>query len=502
VPSPRRRGARRSAEGRILVVDDSADMRAYLLGLLGAHWHVDLAADGPTALQRVHRTKPDVVLADAMMPGLDGLELVRRLRADPRTANVSILLLSARAGHEAAVEGLLAGADDYLAKPFSAPELIARIRSRLELLRARRRETALARAMLAITQAILAGEDVDRVLSHLARHASALLEADGADVARPSPDGSEVVVLATVGLARTLAAVRMPTRGSLHGAVLRSGRGRMVDDIGRSRAAHGPALRASRQLGPTLIVPLAADDRTIGVLGVVRRRGRPPFTNAEHRILQILAGQAALAIEHAERVALLERQRLARNLHDSVSQSIYGVALGARTALRRFETDPSRAVEPLEYVLELAESALAEMRTLIFELRPESLREHGLVVAIERQLDAARIRDHLSVEADLPAEPDLPLGLKEALYRVAQEALQNVVKHAQATRVHVRLAGRDPVELEVTDDGVGLGDAGDGEVPGHYGLRGMRERVQQRGGTLSISSGTGRGTTVRATVPG
>jgi CheY-like chemotaxis protein len=230
----RRRGRDAPAEGRILVVDDSADMRGYLRGLLEQHWDVDLVADGPTALQRIHSTKPDLVLADVIMPGLDGLELVRRLRGDPATANVPVLLLSARAGHEAAVEGLLAGADDYLAKPFSASELTARIRSRLELLRARRRETTLATALLSITQAILAGEHLDRVLPRLSRNAAALLEADGACVARSTADGEAVEVLATVGVARGLASQRLPVRQSLLGAVLRSGRGRIVGDLYRS----------------------------------------------------------------------------------------------------------------------------------------------------------------------------------------------------------------------------------------------------------------------------
>jgi signal transduction histidine kinase len=154
----------------------------------------------------------------------------------------------------------------------------------------------------------------------------------------------------------------------------------------------------------------------------------------------------------------------------------------------------------MDYVLQLAEAGLTEMRALIFELRPESLETEGLVVALEKQVAATRARYGLTVDAEFCAEPDIPIELKEAAYRIAQEALHNVVKHARASHVHVRMR-KDAEELllAVTDDGAGF-DTG-GSFPGHIGLRSMRERVARAGGTLEITSAPGKGTSVAAHIP-
>ncbi len=133
----RESGAQRSTSARILIADDNADMRAYLARLLRRYWQVETVADGEAALKAAKASPPDLVLSDVMMPRLDGFELLGALRADPRTRSVPVVLVSARAGADSAVEGLEAGADDYLVKPFSARELVARVRANLELARVR-----------------------------------------------------------------------------------------------------------------------------------------------------------------------------------------------------------------------------------------------------------------------------------------------------------------------------------------------------------------------------
>jgi DNA-binding response OmpR family regulator len=122
----------------VLVADDNGDMRQYLARLLAGAYDVEGVADGEAALIAARRRPPDLVLADVMMPGLDGFGLLRELRAEPRTSTVPVVLLSARAGEESRVEGLAAGADDYLVKPFSARELLARVGAHIELARVRR----------------------------------------------------------------------------------------------------------------------------------------------------------------------------------------------------------------------------------------------------------------------------------------------------------------------------------------------------------------------------
>jgi PAS domain S-box-containing protein len=258
--------------------------------------------------------------------------------------------------------------------------------------------------------------------------------------------------------------------------------------------------------GTMAAFPMRYGERIVGWMNVGYSPGRRP-TEAEIALLSTIANQAAVAAENArllvearEKAALEERQRLAHELHDSVSQALYGIGLGARTARRLLDRDPRQAGEPLDYVLSLAEAGLAEMRALIFELRPDSLKEEGLISALTKQIESVRARHSLAVVADLPDEPDVPLVLKEAIYRIAQEALTNTVKHARARRVGLRLTDAgEALVLEVADDGIGF--ATDGSFPGHLGLRSMRERALSLHGTLDVESTPASGTTVRARIP-
>jgi signal transduction histidine kinase len=137
---------------------------------------------------------------------------------------------------------------------------------------------------------------------------------------------------------------------------------------------------------------------------------------------------------------------------------------------------------------------------LIFELRPESLATEGLIAALEKQAALVQARYELAVHAALCDEPDVPLEVKETIYRIAQEALNNTVKHAQAEGVELRLEqDTSEILLEVRDDGVGFDPAG--SFPGHLGLKSMRERVVRLGGTLRIESAPGEGTRIRAQIP-
>jgi signal transduction histidine kinase len=164
------------------------------------------------------------------------------------------------------------------------------------------------------------------------------------------------------------------------------------------------------------------------------------------------------------------------------------------------DSDPAKAAEPLEYVLSLADAGLTEMRALIFELRPEALEVEGLVAVLGKQMDSVRARHGLQVNATIGTEPDVPFAIKEAVYRIAQEALNNAVRHAHARRVDVRLdSNGDGIALEICDDGKGF-DPEEG-FPGHLGLRTMRERAIRLGGTLDVESGAGHGTRIRAWVP-
>jgi PAS domain S-box-containing protein len=253
-------------------------------------------------------------------------------------------------------------------------------------------------------------------------------------------------------------------------------------------------------------IPLTVQERLTGWL-ILYHHERDAYTEHHAALVQAIANQAATAIENARLyaqarrlAALEERQRLARELHDSVSQALYGIGLGARTARTLLDRDPAQAVEPIDYVLSLADASLAEMRALIFELRPDSLQREGLVAALSRLATSLRARYELEVNTALSAEPALDEEAKEALYRIAQEALNNIARHAEAKRVDISLKEIEgEVLLEVRDDGVGFEP--EAEYPGHMGLSSMRERAVRLGGRLELESAPGQGTRLRAHLP-
>ena len=254
-----------------------------------------------------------------------------------------------------------------------------------------------------------------------------------------------------------------------------------------------------------IAVPLLYQGRALGALAGYYARGYE-LGDTEVAFLRIVASQAATTLEIVrlfglaqQKAALEERQRLARELHDSVSQALYGIALGAQTALDLLKKEPAAAAEPLRYVQRLAEAGLAEMRALIFELRPESLEREGLVAALRRQAALLRARYEIDVVENLGEEPDLTARAKESLFRIVQEAMQNIAKHSRATHVNIQLELTDStVWLEIVDDGVGF-DA-TREFPGHLGLQSMRERAAAIGAKLELTSSPGHGTWIAVTL--
>jgi PAS domain S-box-containing protein len=263
-----------------------------------------------------------------------------------------------------------------------------------------------------------------------------------------------------------------------------------------------------------VVVPMVARDEELGVLSVFYPATHDP-TEADTDFLSAMADQVAVAVDNAQllgelagKAALEERHRLARELHDSVSQALFSMSLTARAvqlATQESGTDPDGPVaRGVAQLLELTQGALAEMRALIFQLRPEALHEEGLTAAVRKHAAALTAREGLDVRVH--AEEDrLPLEevAEEELFRVVQEAVHNCVKHAQPRHVDIRLAGveGDPGTLvvEIDDDGVGFEP--NAPHPGHLGLDTMRERTERLGGRLVVESSTA-GSRVRAVLPG
>ncbi|MBV9325116.1 MAG: GAF domain-containing protein [Chloroflexi bacterium] len=256
-----------------------------------------------------------------------------------------------------------------------------------------------------------------------------------------------------------------------------------------------------------MLVPLVARGQIIGVLAVTN--GLPSAFGARETSLSLgIARQAAVAIENArlheraqQAAVMEERQRLSRELHDSVTQALYGISLYAEAAGRALTDGEIQPVATnLQEIRDTTQEALGEMRLLLFELRPPLLQERGLAAALRARLQGVETRAGLLTQFDCQSEERLSPEKEQELYRVAQEALNNVLKHAHAGRVDVNLSvANGDATLDVVDDGVGFEQSLGGGFG--LGLRGMHERVERLGGTLRIDTSPGAGTHVRVDVP-
>lgn len=223
----------------------------------------------------------------------------------------------------------------------------------------------------------------------------------------------------------------------------------------------------------------------------------------EHQValLQQLAEENRALAHDAERVATLEeRQRLARELHDSVSQDLFAIMMLAETAIRRFETGSSKLPATLAQIADLANRGQREMRALLLHLRPVELDGRSFQEAAEGFLRAVEERHDLRASFHFRVEGNLPLTVEEQLFRILQEAVSNVLKHAKATQVGVQVAERTAsYELEVYDDGVGLSETSL-TASDTYGMKAMRERAARLGGRMEILP-RDPGTIVRVIIP-
>ncbi|HEY1515718.1 MAG TPA: sensor histidine kinase, partial [Solirubrobacteraceae bacterium] len=254
-------------------------------------------------------------------------------------------------------------------------------------------------------------------------------------------------------------------------------------------------------------VPLSWGDEVIGVLGVFLPSAVSGPTEAELAFYTALADQAVVAVindrllaETGETSVLRERARLARELHDSVSQALFSITLHARTAqlaiAQQGLPDDGPLGRSVAQVRDLTQGALAEMRALIFELRPEALAAEGLVAAVSKQASALSARSGLVIAVDGPGAR-LVVGpqVEEHLYRIVLEALNNAVKHARAAHAVVHVASTDGrLVITISDDGIGF-DFGRSH-PGHLGLGTMRERAEAIGAELSLGAAGDSGTMV------
>ena len=348
------------------------------------------------------------------------------------------------------------------------------------------------------------------LLALVARRLRDLVAARIVLIALPEPDGRLRIAAAEGEGADGLVGMELERHASKAGRILERRRSERIDSV-----LEDPEVdqQAARRLGihTGLYIPLVARGHGIGVVVAHDKEGADPrFTDDDLRLAETLAARAAIAVDLSERVSRdtvrrvvdaqeLERKRLARELHDETGQALTSILLGLKPLEQLASTEEERAA--VTSVRELVVSTLQDVRRLAVELRPTALDDFGLAAALERLADG--FREQTGIEVDIAAQLGdgrLPEEVETTLYRIVQEALTNVIKHAEASRVSILLTRANGAVIAVVEDDGGGFDPADAR-DGGLGLLGMRERLALLGGTLRIEAGAHHGTTVAAEVP-
>jgi signal transduction histidine kinase len=390
---------------------------------------------------------------------------------------------------------------------------------------ARQAGLALEHARLATRmQRLLAKE---QLLAELGRDVSATLDLNAilaatAERLRRAFPSSTVLLIEPDGSARiaiVVGSIGAPQfQATLGGWVAAQGLPLLSNDLA-SEPRIAAIIPDTLPVGSQIAVPLRSGGRVIGAL-TAAANATHAFTYEDLDLLEAVAAQiggpigGALLYQETQLLAeqvrrraqeaavLEERSRLARDLHDSVSQQLFSMTLTAQAARTQMEKNPTRAAEQLERLQETAAAALAEMRALIFQLRPPALSDQGLVAALQQHIAALSRREGLHVKLHVVGEEQHAHGSEQALFRIAQEALNNVLKHAGTCHVEIQLAlAAEQVSLTIRDNGLGFQLGAESSDGRHLGLVSMRERALELGGRFSVDSQPGQGTIIIVSVP-
>ena len=372
-----------------------------------------------------------------------------------------------------------------------------------------------AEALSAVSEAVLgiAGDlSLDVVLERLVGTARHLVDARYAALGVPDDEGSGFARFITAGMtdAEVEAMGPLPRTHGLLGAMLSSPVPFRTADITTDPRFRGWWPPTHPRMRSFLGVPITCKGDVIGAFYLTDKTTGPTFTAADEQLVGVLAAHAAVLIEHArlfehsrELSVLDERNRLARELHDAVTQSLFSLRLTIETAASLVTSEPGRAGEELERARALVHSLFGELRALVFELRPPALEAEGLAATVRKHLDVVGRAHGLAVEVSTARDGRLPPVVERELFRIVQEAVTNAVRHARASSLAVGIdVGEDKAEVTIRDDGVGFDPGARLIRSRRLGLTSMRERAHALGGRVVIESAPGAGTEVRAEVPG
>jgi signal transduction histidine kinase len=365
-------------------------------------------------------------------------------------------------------------------------------------------------AMSDAVLAVAAERSVDSILQKLVHAARVLASARFAALGVPDGEGAFAQFI-TSGMSDKLVAALgpLPRTHGLLGAMLESERPYRTVDIRADPRFRGWWPRAHPQMRSFLGVPIVSRSGVIGAFYLTEKEGADEFDETDQELIEMLAAHAAIAIENArlyeqsrELSIVEERNRLARELHDSVTQTLFGLVLSAESAATFIERESGEARAEIGRLQALAQEALDELRSLVFELRPGSVEHEGLATALRKHVDVLRRVYRREIGLELRGSSNGTPEVEREVLRIAQEALQNALRHARAETIEVRLeSGDGRLQLAISDDGIGFEPAAPALRSRRLGLTSMEERAEAIGGALRIESRPGAGTTIDLEVP-
>ena len=361
------------------------------------------------------------------------------------------------------------------------------------------------RAMSDAVLAIAGERSVDAVLQRIVHTARELVSARYAALGVPDGEGNFARFITSGMTEEEVEAMGpLPRTHGLLGATLESEDSYRTADIKRDPRFRGWWPSAHPQMASFLGVPIVARGSVVGAFYLTDKEATAEFSLEDQELIELLAPHAAVAMENArlyersrELSIVEERNRLARELHDSLVQKLFGVVLAAQSAGTLLERDSEAARKQVEHLQELAHEAVVELRSLVFQLRPAEIETEGLGAALSSHVDVLRRAHRAQISLELTGSPRLRSGIDDEVFRIAQESLQNALRHSGAGRIDVRLdEGSGGLRLAVADDGVGFEPDEAGLRSRRLGLTSMEERARALGARLTIDSAPGRGTTI------
>ncbi len=392
-------------------------------------------------------------------------------------------------------------------------QVMGELEASLDNTERRNRELA---AVNQVTSAINQSLDLDKVLQEILQQLMVLAEVEYGSLFLLDERGEYLTLSAQQGQSQEYVQSfgRVAVGSQLTGQVAAQGEVVIVENPAEHPSSEHPVLKSEVFKHFYMGVPLKSKGKVVGVVNLTSATVRM-VSKSEVELFNTIGSQIGIAIENARLyhqasalAALEERNRLARDLHDSVTQTIFSITLTAESARAMMIKKPERVPAQLERLQSLSRSALSEMRALIFQLRPAALEEQGLVAALEKHIAAARNKEGIEIDFEVGNNEGRRLSSEheQALYRIAQESMNNIVKHAQANHVWVKLQiDEQKATLIVQDNGVGFDPSGQAAEKNReqksLGMTSMRERAELAGGTLEIQSQPNQGSTITATLP-